>query len=148
MKFQKFLAPIGAAALLIVAYNSFGFAGIALAAGALVMYALLNFNRMMQVFRRAAERPVGFVDSAVMLNAKLKAGFNLLHVIAMTRALGAQQSPPDTQPEIYRWMDAGGSHVTCEFAEGKLTTWVLWRPEPEQDVPEAQPPAQLTQIKD
>jgi hypothetical protein len=63
-----------------------------------------------------------------MLNAKLRPGVTLLHVVAMTRALGEQLSPKDAQPEIFRWTDTGGSHVTCEFAGGKLTKWVLVRP--------------------
>ena len=48
---------------------------------------------------------MGYVGSAVMLNAKLKPGVNLLHVMAMTGALGEQLSPKDEQPEIYRWTD-------------------------------------------
>lgn len=131
MNFQRFLAPIGGAALLILAYNSFGGAGLALAIGAIVMFMLLHFTRMMQVFKRASQRPVGHVDSAVMLNAKLRAGVNLLHVIAMTRSLGSAQSPADQQPELFRWTDPGGSHVTCEFMNGKLVRWSLWRPESE-----------------
>jgi hypothetical protein len=64
-----------------------------------------------------------------MLNAKLKKGVNLMHVIAMTRSLGALQSEKDAQPEIFRWTDNGDSHVTCTFTGGKLTEWVLHRPE-------------------
>ena len=136
MNYQKLLVPLGAIAALVVAYNLFGLSGIALVGGAMLMFLLLHFTRMMQVFRRASQRPVGFTDSAVMLNAKLRPGVNLLHVIAMTRALGELQSPQGAQPELYRWMDAGGSHVTCEFLHGKLVKWTLWRPEPEAE-PEA-----------
>jgi hypothetical protein len=82
-----------------------------------------------QVLKRAANRPIGHVDSAVMLNAKLRGGMTLMHVIAMTRALGALQSPKDTQPEIFRWTDGSASHVTCTFAGGKLTQHELTRPE-------------------
>ena len=53
---------------------------------------------------------------------------NLLHVVAMTRALGELLSPKDEQPEVYRWTDGSGSHVTCEFADGKLVKWELVRP--------------------
>jgi hypothetical protein len=103
---------------------------VAVVAGALVMWLLLHFTRMMTVLKRAADRPIGHVSSAVMLNAKLKKGVNLMHVIAMTRALGEQLSPKDEQPEFFRWTDGGGSHVTCEFRDGKLTAWELVRPEP------------------
>jgi hypothetical protein len=39
----------------------------------------------MNVMRKAANRPMGYVGSAVMLNARLKPGVNLMHVVAMTR---------------------------------------------------------------
>lgn len=73
----------------------------------------------------AANRPIGYVDSAVMLNAKLRPAMSLLHVVAMTRALGALQSVKDAQPEIYRCSDASQSNVTCEFVGAKLKTWAL-----------------------
>jgi hypothetical protein len=82
--------------------------------------------------KRAAERPIGYVDSAVMLNAKLRPGATLLHVVAMTRALGEQLSPKDVQPEVFRWTDGSQSHVTCEFLGGKLRTWRLERPAAEE----------------
>jgi hypothetical protein len=90
---------------------------------------LLHFTRMMTVLKRAANAPMGHVASAVMLNAKLKPGVTLLHVTAMTKSLGLLQSEKDAQPEIYRWTDTSGSHVTCTFVGGKLSTHVLWRPE-------------------
>jgi hypothetical protein len=68
-----------------------------------------------------------------MLNAKLRKGMTLMHVIAMTRSLGALQSPKDEQPEFYRWTDGGDSQVTCEFRGGKLVGWTLLRPSPEPD---------------
>ena len=94
------------------------------------MWMLLHFTRMMQILKRAANRPVGYVDSAVMLNVKLRPGATLLHVIAMTRSLGALQSDKDTQPELFRWTDNTDSHVTCEFHGGKLKKWTLFRPSP------------------
>jgi hypothetical protein len=90
---------------------------------------LLHFSRMMQVLKRATARPIGYVDSAVMLNAKLKPGASLLHVIAMTRALGALQSAKGEQPEVFRWTDGSQSHVTCTFVGGKLSHHELFRPE-------------------
>lgn len=112
------------------AYNSWGWPGVAAVTGALVMWALLHFTRMMQVLKRAANRPVGYVDSAVMLNAKLRQGVTLLHVVAMTRSLGALLSPKDQQPEVFRWTDGSDSHVTVEFKGGKVTGWQLVRPAP------------------
>ena len=130
MKFQRVLVPIAGVVLVVAAYRAYGWAGVAFAAGALVMWVLLHFNRVVHVLKNAASRPVGFVDSAVMLNAKLKPGVNLLHVLALTRALGEQLSGKDQQPEIYRWTDASDSSVTCEFRQGRLVRWELTRPAP------------------
>ena len=128
--FQRVLVPVLGVVLVAAAWQAYGWAGVALVSGAIVMWVLLHFNRTVQVLKRAADRPIGFVDSAVMLNVKLRPGVNLLHVLALTRALGELQSPKDEDPEIYRWTDAGGSHVTCEFHSGKLVKWTLFRPEP------------------
>lgn len=129
MNFQKLLVPVGAILLLGLAWRTGGWGGVALAGGAIVMFLLLHFNRAMQVLKRAAERPVGYVGSAVMLNAKLKPGATLMHVIAMTRALGELRSPKDEQPELYRWTDGGGSYVDAVFNGGKLQSWEMTRPE-------------------
>ena len=135
MQFQKYLVPIGGAALIAAAYHSYRWPGVAIAVGALVMGILLHFTRMMQVLKRAANRPIGYVDSAVMLNAKLRKGFTLLHVVAMTKSLGQLKSVKDQQPETFRWTDGSDSHVTCEFFAGKLVKWELVRPAPEAAEP-------------
>jgi hypothetical protein len=140
MNFQKILVPIAGVALVVLAYRFYGWAGVAGAAGALVMWVMLHFTRMMQVLRRASARPIGHVDSAVMLNAKLRPGFTLLHVVAMTRSLGELLSPKDTQPELFRWTDASGSSVSCTFTGGKLSHHTLLRPS-QDDGSGALPPA-------
>lgn len=129
MNFKKILVPLVGLALLIGAYVKYGWPGVATVGGLMVMFLLLNFNRTMQVLQRARNRPIGHVASAVMLNAKLKPGATLLHVIAMTRALGEFRSPQDMQPELYRWTDGGGSFVDATFRDGKLTEWKLVRPQ-------------------
>jgi hypothetical protein len=140
MNFQKILLPVLGVVVVAAAYQGFGWAGVAFAASGIVMWMLLHFTRMMKVMERAANRPIGYCDSAVMLNAKLRPGVNLLHVVAMTRALGELMSRKDEQPEVYRWADAGGSRVTCEFANGKLVKWELFRPQnPSDGVPPAAP---------
>ena len=128
MNFQKILVPILGVVLVAAAWSGYGWGGVALVAGGIVMWVLLHFNRMMQALKRAAGRPIGYVDSAVMLNARLKPGLTLLHVISLTRSLGQQLSPNEQQPEIYRWTDASESQVTCEFNGGKLVKWKLVRP--------------------
>ena len=117
----------------VVAWRSYGWSGVAFVLSVCVLWALLHVNRMMQVLKRAAARPIGSVASAVMFNARLKAGVNLLHVTAMTRSLGERRSATGVQPEIYRWTDAAGSHVTCEFQSGRLVRWLLERPAHQED---------------
>ena len=130
MNWRTVFLWVGAAALVALAYRSYGWPGVAIAVGVLVFWLLLHFTRLMQVLKRAANRPVGHVDSAVMLNARLKSGMTLLHVVAMTRALGEPISPKDAQPERFRWTDAAQSFVSCEFLQGKLVKWELTRPAP------------------
>lgn len=126
-KALKILIPLAVVVAVLLAWQRFGWPGVAFVLSALVFWALLHFNRILHAFKRAANRPVGYVDSAVMLNAKLRPGVNLLHILALTRALGERLSAPDVQPEIYRWTDGGGSHVTCTLQDGKLVGHVLWR---------------------
>jgi hypothetical protein len=128
-KFQRILSPLGALALAIAGYRTYGWPGLALVAGALVMWQLLHFTRMMQILRKAANRPIGHVDSAVMLHSRLAAGQPLLHVVALTRALGQLESPKDTQPERFRWTDTSQASVLCVFQVGKLQSWELTRPD-------------------
>ena len=135
MQFQKILVPVGSVILVAAAYRAYGWGGVAISVAGLVMWLLLHFTRMMQVLKRAANRPIGYVGSAVMLNAKLRPGVTLLHVVAMTKALGELISVKDVQPELFRWTDGTQSFVTCEFAGGKLVKWELVRPEPDGGTP-------------
>ncbi|MEO5659744.1 MAG: glycerate kinase [Polaromonas sp.] len=128
MNVQKFLTPLAGVAAVVLAFRFYGWAGVVAVATGLVMWLLLHFTRLVQVLKRAANRPIGQVDSAVMLNAKLKPGSSLLHVVAMTRSLGERQSEKDLQPELFRWTDGSGSHVTCTFVGGKLAHHALFRP--------------------
>ncbi len=128
MNFQKIFIPVAGVAAVALAYRQYGWLGVAAVATGLVMWMLLHFTRMMTVLKRAADRPIGYVGSAVMLNAKLKPGMTLMHVIAMTRALGKLQSDKDAQPEVFRWTDGTQSYVDCTFVGGKLSHHTLFRP--------------------
>jgi len=128
MNVQKIWVPLAGIVLLVGAYANFGWPGVALVSGGIVMYLLLFFSRAITILKRAADRPMGYVDSAVMLNAKLKKGMTLMHVMAMTRALGELRSPQEVQPEQYRWKDGSHSFVDAEFLGGKLGQWTLTRP--------------------
>jgi len=130
MNARNFLIPLGLLLLLFAAWQALGLKGLVAAGGGIVMWLLLHFTRMMAVMRRAAQRPIGYVDSAVMLNASLRAGMPLLHVVALTRALGERASaaqPPGE--ETYVWRDNTDSCVHCTFAQGCLRIWTLHRPQ-------------------
>lgn len=129
MNARNVMIPLGLLALLYLAYDSLGWKGVAAVSGGILMWLLLHFTRLMTVMRRAAERPIGYVGSAVMLNAKLKPKVNLMHVVALTRSLGERLSEEGQDPEIYRWTDGTDSHVTCEFVNGRLVKWTLVRPQ-------------------
>lgn len=135
MNFTRILTLTGIAILTVGAWQAFGWPGIALAVGGVVMWVLMHFTRMVAILKKAADRPIGHVASAVMLNAKLQKGVTLMHVIAMTRSLGLLQTEKDTQPEVYTWTDTSDSVVTCTFVGGKLTEWTLVRPEERPEVP-------------
>ncbi len=139
MSFKRILIALAGLALLVGAWRAYGLPGLAIVGGGLVMWVLLHFTRMMHVLKQASDRPMGWVGSAVMLNAKLKPGVNLLHVMAMTKSLGERLSSENEQPEVFRWTDNGGSTVTCEFADGRLTTWTLWRPTGDEAAAEGGP---------
>jgi hypothetical protein len=137
MNFRKILVPVGLLALVVFGFNAYGWPGVAAVMGGVVMWALLHFTRLMNVMKKAANRPIGYVGSAVMLNARLKPGVNLMHVVAMTQSLGELLSAEGVQPEVYRWKDGTDSHVTCEFRHGKLVKWELVRPQAQESLDEA-----------
>ena len=129
MNLRNIFVPVGVIGLIGFGFVAYGWPGVAAVGGGLVMWALLHVTRLMNVMKKTANRPIGYVGSAVMLNARLSAGVNLLHVAAMTQSLGEKLSEGDADPEVYRWTDGTQSHVTCEFRHGKLVQWTLVRPE-------------------
>jgi hypothetical protein len=128
MRIQSIVVPAAVVAAAVVSWLQMGWQGLALVSGALVMWGMLHITRLLTIFKRTANRPVGYVDSAVMLNAKLRKGVPLIHVLALTRSLGVLQGEKTGQSEVFLWTDAGGSHVTCTFTAGRLMAWELWRP--------------------
>jgi hypothetical protein len=76
-----------------------------------MMWVLLHYTRLLTILKRAADRPIGFVASAVMLNAKLRKGMTLMHVIAMTRSLGCAAEPERRATRVLpvdRWRRLAG----------------------------------------
>lgn len=116
-----------AALFVALAWQQYGWQGVLFAFTVVVFWLLLQFSRTLRVMRGAAQRPVGHVDSAVMLHAKLKPGLTMLQVVALTRSLGRRLGEGD---DDWAWTDDGGSTVRLHFAKGKLAGFELDRPEP------------------
>jgi len=122
---------------LVLGWLQWGWQGVILALSVIVFWLLLQFSRVMRVMRQASGAPVGHVDSAVMLNAKLRSGMRLIDIIPLTRSLGQAGNPEglqDAQPlEVFTWTDAAGVAVRVELRAGRLQRWELQRPtEPAQ----------------
>jgi hypothetical protein len=127
-KLRRLAAPLALVALFVLCWQAWGWAGLWAGAGGGLFWLLLHVTRLMRIMRRAADRPVGTVASAVMLNARLRGGVHLLDVIALTRSLGERLSAEGAEPQVYGWRDAGGVLVRCEFETGRLARWHLLRP--------------------
>jgi uncharacterized protein (DUF58 family) len=121
--FQRFtaaaLGPVMGWGLAVAAvaagYAAYGWPGVALALSVVVFWLLLQFSRALRVMRKAADNPIGQVDSAVMLQARLQPGMRLLQVLALTRSLGEKTGDA---PEAYVWRDAGGDAVHLTLQAG------------------------------
>ena len=102
MNLRNIFVPAGVIGLVLVGYASAVWPGVAAVVGGLVMWALLHFTRLMNVMKKAANRPMGYVGSAVMLNARLKPAVKMMHVMAMTQTLSERLSAENATPKVYR----------------------------------------------
>lgn len=114
-----------------------GWQGVILALTVIVFWLLLQFSRLMRVMQAANGAPIGQLDSAVMLQSRLRTGMKLMEVLPLTRSLGAKV---EGQPETWAWTDAGGIRLELQFRKGVLLAWTMQRPAQEDDAP-APPPA-------
>jgi len=120
-----------AALFVAFAWQQYGWQGALFALSAVVFWLLLQFNRMMRTMRAAGQRPVGQVDSAVMLHAKLQPGMTMLQVVSLAKSLGRKLDDGQGQDQDdWAWSDEGGSTVRLHFARGKLARFELDRPAP------------------
>ena len=116
-----------AAVAVAVGYFGYGWGGVVLAVSVVVFWLLLQFSRAVRVMRDAAGRPVGTVDSAVMLQARLHKGQTLAQMIKLTRSLGEKRGD---DPERYAWTDPAGDAVQVTLRDGRLSEWQLVRAAP------------------
>ena len=113
-----------AVAAVVAGWASYGWQGVLLAVSVTVFWLLLQFSRVLRVMRMAAGRPVGSIDSAVMLHAKLRTGLKLLQILPLTRSLGQKVAD---DPETFVWTDGGGDRVRVELRDGRCTAFALQR---------------------
>jgi Flp pilus assembly protein TadB len=109
-----------------VGYAVWGWAGVALAVTVVVFWLLLQFSRALRVLRAAGSRPLGHVESALMLHSKLSPGLQMMQVVQLTKSLGERVRE---EPETWRWHDEGGDAVEVELAGGRVRSWQLLRNE-------------------
>lgn len=113
-----------ALAALVAGYVGYGWPGVVLALSVVVFWMLLQFSRALRAMRDAAGRPVGRIDNAVMLHAKLRTGLRLVDVMKLTRSLGQALSQ---DPEVFLWTDEAGDSVRVELRAGQVSAWALQR---------------------
>ena len=119
---------------LVVGWRSYGWQGVVFAVTLVAFWLLMQFNRSVKALRVAADSPVGHVDSAVMLNAKLKKGLPMTQVVMLTKSLGtrvpeaAGDAAGASDSETWTWADNAGSVVRIVFVRGRCASWTLERP--------------------
>ena len=116
-----------AALAVAVGYAQWGWQGVVLAVTVIVFWLLLQFSRTLRLLRSAGQAPLGHVDSALMLQSRLRAGMRLPAVIGLTRSLGRKVHD---EPETFAWRDTGGDEVEIAFVGGRCTRWTLRRADP------------------
>jgi hypothetical protein len=120
-----------AVAAVAVGYMQYGWPGVFLAFSVVVFWLLLQFSRALRAMRTASGRPVGRVDNAVMLHAKLRTGLRLVDILKLTRSLGTVVAAPEGSAtavtEVFCWQDDGGDQVEVELQAGRVTRWALQR---------------------
>lgn len=104
----------------------FSWQGVILALSGITFWLLMQFTRLMRVMKAATDAPIGHIESAVMMNAKLAVGMKMSDLIPLTRSLGKKLT---NSPETYGWIDAGGVRVEVVLEGGKVARWTLLRPE-------------------
>jgi len=127
---NKWIGGALALAALIVGGLLYGWKGVILALSAVMFWLLMQFTRLMRVMRMANSSPLGHVDSAVMLNARLRPGMRLMELIPLTRSLGRKL---EGRAEAYVWTDAGGVSVEVQMRQGQVQGWQLLRPNQTED---------------
>ncbi len=121
-----------AVAAVAAGFMAYGWPGVLLALSVVVFWLLLQFSRALRLMRKAAQRPMGSVASALMLQTRLQRGMLLADVMKLTGSFGSRDTSAagsDQAPdqETYTWADAGGDALQVTLMAGKVTAWELHR---------------------
>ncbi|MDE2397359.1 MAG: hypothetical protein KGM91_18145 [Burkholderiales bacterium] len=121
---RPLLAWIGALAWLGAGAVGWGWRGFALAFTVLVTAMMLQVTRIVLVMKAVAGRPLGRVDSVLMLQSRLEAGMKLERVVQLAGSLGRAL---DEQGMAFAWADAGGDRLVVRLDAGRVASWALER---------------------
>jgi hypothetical protein len=127
MNGRNLAVVLGLAVLLYGSFRAFGWWGFSLVSSGIIFWLLQLSTGLMQTMERAADRPVGSVNNAVMLHAQLHDGLRLLKVIGLAASLGQRLPSDDKTMDIFEWRDGANDCVQCHFQEGRLRQWTLVR---------------------
>jgi hypothetical protein len=120
----------------LVGWWTYGWRGLVLALTVIAFWLLLEFNRTMRLMQNAAKRPMGHIDSVVMMQSKMTHGLNMQEVIRLAGSLGLKYGDQDD----WQWTDPAGHQIVVSFRRGVVVRWAIARAdEPEE---EAAAPAQ------
>jgi hypothetical protein len=112
----------------VAGYLGYGWPGVVLALTVVVFWMLLQFSRALRAMRKAAAQPIGRIDNAVMLHAKLRTGLRLIDVMKLAGSLGRPDAGNDAKGgEVFFWTDEAGDSVRVELRAGLVSAWLLLR---------------------
>lgn len=106
---------------------AWGWQGAVLGVTVVVFWLLLQFSRTLRLLRAAGQRPVGEIDSAVMLHTRVHPGMRLVDVLPLTRSLGRRVNPAQEEPQVWVWTDPAGHEMRVALRRGRVSEVTLHR---------------------
>jgi hypothetical protein len=114
---------VGAAVL--AGWWAWGWQGLILALTLIVFWLLLQFRRATRALHNAARRPIGQVDSVVMMQSRLEPGMQMAELLQISGSLGLQQGGRDE----WLWADAAGNEILVTLRRAVVIRWAIGRPD-------------------
>jgi hypothetical protein len=113
--------------VLTIGYVQYGWQGLLFGLSVVVFWLLLQFSRTLRVMQKAGQAPMGRIDSAVRLHAKLKPGMRMLDILPVAGSLGERVGGEGAE-EHWAWTDQGDARVLVRLRHGRVVDWDLQRP--------------------